>query len=69
MTWDRQPVKKYSRKFYVLAWFAFTTDELGLDYYHQKLNVGVTLRVAKWLETEDFRKWENVEKSYSWVLV
>lgn len=33
--------------FYVLMQFPFTAIEMGLDYYHHKINIGVASRVAK----------------------
>ena len=35
---------------------------MELDYYHQKVSVRVTLRVAKRLKTYDLWKLENVKK-------
>ena len=54
--------KKNCRLSYVLAKFLFTTSETELDYYHKKVNVRVTSRVAERLKTQDFRKFENFKK-------
>ena len=37
--------------FYFLAHLVFTTSEMKLDYYHQKVNVRVASQVAKRLKT------------------
>ena len=39
------------RLFHFLAQFLFTTRETELDYYHQKMNVGVALRVSERFKT------------------
>ena len=38
---------KHLDTFHFLAQFSFTTSETELDYYHQKVNVQVTSRVAE----------------------
>ena len=35
------------RLLHILAQFLFTTSEMELNYYHQKVNVGVSLLVAE----------------------
>ena len=39
------------RLFHFLAQFFFTTSEMELNYYHQKVSAGVALRVAERLKT------------------
>ena len=51
--------------FYVLAQFLFTTSEMELDYYHQKVRVRVASRVAKRLKTYDLKKLENFKKVFA----
>ena len=36
-----QPLTKYFETFYLLVYLPFTTSEMYLDYYHQKLYVRV----------------------------
>ena len=33
--------KNFCRTFHILAQFLFTNSERELDYYHQKVNIGV----------------------------
>ena len=42
--------QKTCRLSHVLAQFFFTTSETDVDYYHQKVNLRVALRVVEWLE-------------------
>ena len=49
--------------FPILAQSIFTKRESELDYYHQKVNVRVTSRVAKRLKTKDLGKLERIRKS------
>ena len=44
------------RLFHVLAQFLFYTSEMELDYYHQKVNVRVILRVSKQQKLGNFKK-------------
>ena len=46
----------------IFAQVLFTTNEMELDYYHQKVNVRVVSRVAERLKTPDLR---NLRKSLS----
>ena len=51
------------RLFHVLAQFLFTSSQTELDYYHWKVNVRVTSRVAKQLKTiREFR-----ENPWIWI--
>ena len=47
------------RLFHNFAQFLFTISERKLDYYHQKMIIQFSSRVAKRLQTEDLRKLEN----------
>lgn len=40
----------------------FTTSELELDYYHQKVNVPANSWAAEWLKTENLRILGNSKK-------
>ena len=51
------------RRFHFLAQFLCPTSETELDYYHQKVNVRVDSRIAKWLKTYDLRKLRISKKS------
>ena len=57
-----QSWKNTWRLFHVLTQFLFTTSETKLDYYHQKVSVRVTSRVAEGLKTQDLRKLGNFKK-------
>ena len=46
-----QSWKDICRLFHMLAQFSFATNERGLDYYHQNVNVRVASRAAKLLKT------------------
>ena len=48
--------KNLCRLFHILAQFPFTTSKSELDYYHQKVNVRVGLRVAEQRKTYDLKK-------------
>ena len=52
---------KISESSCVLALFSFTTNEMELNCYHQKLNVRVASRVAERL-TKGLRKKQNLRK-------
>ena len=41
---------------------SFTTGETELDYFHQKLSVGVHSRATEGLTTQDLRKLRNWQK-------
>ena len=45
-----------------LAQFAFTTTETELEYYYQKVNVRVAVRVTERLKTWDLKKLWNLKK-------
>ena len=64
---DQQFLTKYLRLLYVLGECSFTTSEMELDCYHQKLNVRVASWVDEWRNTKDLRKWGNFEKTQNWV--
>ena len=53
---------KKHRLVHVLAQFLFTTIELELRYYHQKVNVQVALRVAEGIKTQDCCELGNFKK-------
>ena len=57
-----QSWKNTWRLFHILTQFLFTTSETKLDYYHQKVSVRVTSRVAEGLKTQDLRKLGNFKK-------
>ena len=40
----------------------FTTSEMGLGYYHEKVNLQVASQVAKLLKAYDLRKLRNFKK-------
>ena len=48
--------QKICRLFHFLAQLVFTTSEMELDYYHQKVNVRVASRIAEWLKTKEIRE-------------
>ena len=54
-----------SRLFQVLTQFSFTISKIELHYYHKRVNVCVTSRIAKLLETLDVRKWGNFKKIHN----
>ena len=54
--------QKICRLFHFLAQFVFTTSKTELDYYHQKVNERVALRVAEPLKTYDLRKLGSLKK-------
>ena len=43
--------QKVRRLFHVLSQFLFTTSEMELDYYHQKVNVRDASQVVEHIET------------------
>ena len=47
--WGYNLGQNICRLFHFLAQFIFTTSEIKLDYYHQKVNVQIASRVAKQL--------------------
>ena len=55
-------LEKTFLEFSYLAQVLFTTTETELDYYHQKVNVPVTSRVAKRLKTNDLIKLIDFKK-------
>ena len=56
------PGQNIQRLFHFLAQFLFTTSEMELNYYHQKVNVRVAPRVAERLKTWNLRKLGNFKK-------
>ena len=47
----RQLLTNFCRLFRILAQLPFTTSELELDYYHQKVNVQVATQSAERLQS------------------
>ena len=58
----RQSWRKHLETFHFLAQFVFTTSEMEPHYYHQKVNIRVASRVAKWLKTYNLRKLRKFKK-------
>ena len=58
----RQSWRKHLETFHFLAQFVFTTSETEPHYYHQKVNIRVASRVAKWLKTYNLRKLRKFKK-------
>ena len=50
------------KMFLVVAWFFFSASEAKPDYYNQKVNGGVVLRVAEQRKTPDSLNSGNLKK-------
>ena len=53
---------KYLETFSCLAWFPFTRNEIGLDYYQERVNVKISSRVAEQVKIYDLRKLASFKK-------
>ena len=62
MTGYCNPEQIICRLFPFFAQFFFSTSEMELDHYHQKVNEWVTSGVAERLQTKDLKKLENFKK-------